>query len=297
MKVQEIRLIQEPTSSFILYHEKNPFTRWHYHPEYELVLIRKGRGRRMVGDHIDRFADNDLVLIGSNLPHEWLCDRKYFENNSGFLGEGIVIQFLRNFLGDRFLEIPENYMLKKVLENSLRGIELGGESKHKIKHYMLKMLDQNPSDRFYSLFNIFQALTELENQAFLSSPASLEPVRLKGHEPMRKALDYILQNYQQRIEIKDLLQITNMSNTAFYAAFKTTYRMSFKSYLLKIRVGYACRLLTDGAMTISEIAYDCGFENISNFNRQFKKIKEITPSEFQERVNTGITGRVRSDRV
>ena len=202
---------------------------------------------------------------------------------------------MNGYVTGNTLRTTADFVLKKVLANSLRGIELGGESKNKIKHYMLKMLDQNPSDRFFSLFNIFQALTELENQNFLSSPASLEPVQLMGHELMRKALDYILQNYQQLIEIKDLLQITNMSNTAFYAAFKTTYRMSFKSYLLKIRVGYACRLLTDGVMTISEIAYDCGFENISNFNRQFKKIKKITPSEFQERVNTGITGTVQSD--
>lgn len=287
MKVKEIRLLQEPTSSFILYHERNPFTRWHYHPEYELVLIRKGRGRRMVGDHIDRFKENDLVLIGPNLPHEWLCDQKYFKADGGFLGDGIVIQFLYNFLGKKFFDLPENFILKNVLSNSLRGIEISNESKSRIKHYMLQMLEQGSSDRLYSLLMIFQALADSENQHFLSSPTSLEPVMLQGHEPMRKALDFILQNYQNHIEIKDLLEITNMSNTAFYASFKSTYGMSFKSYLLKIRVGYACRLLTDGFMTISEIAYDCGFENISNFNRQFKKIKRITPTEFQDRVNNG----------
>ncbi len=295
MKVKEIRLLQEPTSSFILYHEKNPFTRWHYHPEYELVFIKKGRGRRMVGDHIDRFADNDLVFIGPNLPHEWLCEKKYFKEYGRFTGEGIVIQFLHNFLGEGFFDIPENFVLKNVLANSQRGIELSGESKQKIRHYMLKMLDENSSDRFFSLFNIFHALKESEDQNFLSSPTSMEPVQMMGHEPMRKALDFILQNYQKHIEIKDLLQITNMSNTAFYAAFKTTYRMSFKSYLLKIRVGYACRLLTDGHMTISEIAYDCGFENISNFNRQFKKIKGITPTEYQDRVNVDMAHSLQTD--
>ena len=98
---------------------------------------------------------------------------------------------------------------------------------------------------------------------------------------MQKALQYILQNFQKQIQIKDLLQVTNMSNTTFYNAFIYTYRMTFKSYLLNVRIGYACRLLIDATKSISEIAYESGFENLSNFNRQFKKIKGITPSEFQ----------------
>jgi AraC-like DNA-binding protein len=102
---------------------------------------------------------------------------------------------------------------------------------------------------------------------------------------MQKALKYVLQNFQNPITVKDLLEITNMSNTSFYAAFKKTYRMPFKDYLLNIRVGYACKLLTDGSYTISGVAYKSGFENISNFNRQFKKIKGITPSGFQLNVN------------
>lgn len=242
----------------------------------------------MVGDYIGRFIENDMVLIGSNLPHEYLCDSEFFNGNEGFKGEGLVIQFLHDFLGKHFFDIPENYKLKSILAESLRGIEISGESKNKIKYYMNKMLDQSHDERLFSLFSIFEVLTRYEDQNHLSSPASLDSIQLMKDDPMRKALDFILQNYHKYIEIKDLLEITNMSNTAFYAAFKRSYRMSFKSYLLQIRIGYACRLLTDGSQTISEIAYDCGFENISNFNRQFKKIKGITPSEFQERVNRGM---------
>ena len=288
-------MLQEPNASFILYNEKNTFTRLHYHPEYELVFIRKGAGRRIVGDHIDRFVEGDLVLVGSNLPHEWLCDRRYFKKDGSFMGEGIVIQFLHGFLGEQFFDLPENYLIKSMLADSLRGIEIFGESKAVIRQHMLSMLDQNLTDRLFSLFMIFQTLTRTEDQTLLSSSASIESVTLMEQEPLRKARDYILQNYQKHIEIKDLLQITNMSNSAFYAAFKKTYRMSFKSFLLKIRVGYACRLLSDGSLTISEIAYDCGFENMSNFNRQFKNIKDITPSEFRDTFNKDIDKAIQAD--
>jgi AraC-like DNA-binding protein len=99
---------------------------------------------------------------------------------------------------------------------------------------------------------------------------------------MQKAIKHLLQNFQNPVHVKDLLEITCMSNTSFYTAFKETYRMSFKDYLLNIRVGYACKLLSDRAFSISGVAYKSGFENISNFNRHFKKIKGMTPSQFQE---------------
>lgn len=284
MKVAKVRLLQEPDKSFIYFRENNPFTPWHHHPEYELCLITKGRGKRMVGDNIDRFEINDLVFIGSFTPHEVLCDPEYFDHPDGFQGEGIVIQFVYDFLGEKFFAIPENNGLNKFIKESTRGYAFYGESKKKIISIMLKMEDMNDSERFYTIFSIFKIFASTKEFEILSSPAFSQPFWQDETGSMQKALKYILQNFQKQISIKDLLDITNMSNTSFYAAFKQTYRMPFKDYLLNIRVGYACKILTDPFQNISGIAYDSGFGNISNFNRQFKKIKGITPSQFQEQI-------------
>ena len=285
MKLTNIRLLKEPDKSFILYHETNPFSMWHYHSEYELVLIMKGRGRKMVGDYIDRFEENDLTLLGNNLPHEWLCDSEYFDENSGFGGEGMVIQFVYDFLGREFMEVSENAPLKTMLANSARGIEFFGETKQKIISIMLRMEMLSESEKLYELFSIFRIISTTNEYRLLASPATLESLEMSGNRPMQKALHYMLQHFQQNIQIKDLLRVTFMSNTAFCITFKQTYRMTFKEYLLNIRIGYACKLLTEGGHSISEVAYDSGFENISNFNRQFKKIKGITPSQYQEKRN------------
>ena len=284
MKVAKVRLLQEPDKSFIYYKENNPFTPWHHHPEYELCLITKGRGKRMVGDNIDRFDNNDLVFIGAYTPHEFLCDTEYYHHPDGFQGEGIVIQFVYDFLGDQFFRIPENSSLNKFLLSSTRGYSFFGESKKIIISIMLKMQEMNDIERFYSLFSIFKKISTTREFNVLSSPAFSTPFWIDESGPMQKVLKYILQNFQKHIIIKDLLEITNMSYTSFYAAFKQTYRMPFKDYLLNIRVGYACKLLTDASQNISGIAYDSGFGNISNFNRQFKRIKSITPSQFQEQI-------------
>lgn len=284
MKIASIRLLQEPDKSFIVYKENKPFTEWHHHPEYELVLITKGRGKRMVGDHINRFKENDLVFLGSYTPHEWQCDPEYFSDDEVFKGEGIVIQFLEDFLGDKFFDVPENKNIKNFLKESSRGFEISGEAKIKIIALILKMIDMNTFERLYALFSIFKILASTSELKLLSSPVSMSTFGPNENDPMQKALKYILQNFQKPIHLKDLLEITNMSNTAFYAAFKHSYRMTYKNYLLTIRIGYACRLLTSGSMNISEIAYTCGFENLSNFNRQFKRIKCITPTQFEEQI-------------
>jgi AraC-like DNA-binding protein len=286
MKIANIRLLQDPDKSFIFYKETNPFSQWHHHPEYELVLITKGRGKRMVGDHITRFEENDLVFVGTYTPHEWLCDPEYFSTSDGFRGEGIVIQFLHDFLGEKFFEIPENTNLKKFLEGSSRGYEFFGESKEKIRSIMLKMTNMNDFDRLHALFSVFKIFSVTKDYKILSSPSFLEPYYLNENEPIQKALKFILQNFHKQILIKDLLEVTNMSTSSFCTTFKNTYRMTFKDYLLSVRVGYACKLLTDSSQSISRAAYKSGFENISNFNRQFKKIKGITPSQFLKEVNS-----------
>jgi len=281
MKLENIRLLKDPDKSFIVYHETNPFSQWHHHPEYELVLITKGKGKRMVGDHIDRFVQNDLVLVGPYLPHEWLCDREYFDHPDGFRGEGIVYQFLNDFLGQQFFDIPENRNLKRLLDESIRGVKFYGTTKKNIISLMLDNYNLDGTERLYSLFSIFRILSKTNEYKLLCSPGFVEPLNTKGNDPMQKALEHIIQNFQTGVSMKDMIRVTNMSNTAFSMAFKKNYRMTFKEYLLNIRVGYACKLLTDATLNISQIAYNCGFENISNFNRQFKKIKGITPTYFQ----------------
>lgn len=283
MKIAKIRLLQESNKSFIVHNERSPFAPWHHHPEYELVLILRGKGRRMVGDHVDRFEENDLIFTGPFLPHQWICDNENCNGQSRMPDEAFVIQFVHDFLGEKFIEAPENIVLRKFLNESSRGYEFYGKSKNEIISILKRMIKMNDVERFYALFSIFEIFQSSKEYHFLSSPASVESFLLKGNEPMQKTLQYILQNFHKQIHIEDLLRITNMSYASFYSHFKTAYIFTFKDYLLNIRIGYACKLLMDDAHTIAQIAEDCGFENLSNFNRQFKRIKKMTPSNYQKK--------------
>lgn len=283
MKAVEITLLKDSRQSFVFYHERNPFSRWHYHPEYELVLIRKGVGKRMVGDSIDRFDEGDLVLLGSNLPHEWLCDDTYFNHPNGFQGEGIVIQFLENFLGETFVKLPENRRLQKLLDDSSRGCLLTGPIKEAITRLMVQMIDMEPDDRLYTLFNIFHILSKTTDYQLLASPSFMVSFQANYGNSMKKVIQYIMQHFQEKISMKTLLEIANMSSTTFSVVFKKTYNMTFSEYVLKMRIGYACSLLTDNTRSIAQVSVDAGFENLSNFNRLFKKVKGITPKEFRRK--------------
>lgn len=285
MEIANIRLFQAPNSSFIVYKENQPFSRWHQHPEYELVLITKGKGRRIVGDNIERFEENDLVFLGPYTPHEWLCDSKYMKNPDFFCGEGIVIQFLPDFLGKIFFEIHENHTLKEFLNKSYRGYSIQGRSKNDIMCIMHEMLNESNTERLYSLFLIFRIFATSIEINTLASNAFMATCPSNENSPMQKTLQFLMQNFHTQIQVKDMLCIANMSHTSFCAAFKYSYKMTFKDYLLNLRVGYACKILSDTTLQISEIAFNCGFENISNFNRQFKKMKGITPTKFQKQLN------------
>lgn len=241
----------------------------------------------MIGDNVDRFEENDLIFTGPFLPHQWICDVYPPGHPDNFQEKAFVIQFVYNFIGEKFFDVPENFTLKKFLGGSVRGYKFFGKVKTQIISVLQKMIKCNDAGRLYGLLSIFELFASTDEFSFLSSPASVESFILKENESMQKALQYIMQNFQKDIQIKDLLEVTNMSYASFYNYFKRSFKTHFKEYLLDIRVDYACKLLNDESVNISEIAYSCGFENLSNFNRKFRRLKNMTPSQFQKQLLTG----------
>jgi AraC-like DNA-binding protein len=288
MKIAKLRLPQQTDKSFIVHNEFYPFAPWHHHPEYELVMLLRGKGRRMVGDSVDRFTENDLIFTGPFLPHQWIPDIYFNGHPDNYQERAFVIQFLDDFLGERFFEVPENFSLKKFLAGSVRGYEFYGSAKKKIISILSRMMEGDDPGQLYGLLSIFEVFATTSEFHYLSSLASAESFMLKENEAMHRALQYIMQNFQKDIQIKDLLEVTNMSYATFYNYFRRNYKVPFKEYLLEIRVDYACKLLKDQSLNISEIAYNCGFENLSNFNRHFRRIKGMTPSQYQKELFASI---------
>lgn len=286
MKSVEQRLPQEFDKSFIVFHEKGQFfpCPWHYHPEYELVLVVKSTGRRMVGDHIGYFDEGDLVFMGPSLPHVWVNDPEYVEGRADQQAHGIVVQFVSSFLGNAFMAIPEMESFQKFLMSSGRGAVIFGKTRMEIASLMQSMITMNGLQRLSALLTIFDLLARSQEYDLLASPGFVHTVPQKSLDHFGRINEYIMKNFQDDIPLPRIANEANMAVTTFCNFFKEHYRVTFVEYLNSIRVGHACRLLAEENRNIVEVAYECGFNNLANFNRQFKKIKTMTPSEYRKKL-------------
>jgi AraC-like DNA-binding protein len=287
MKAIEQRLPQEYDKSFIVFRETGQFfpCPWHYHPEYELVQITSSTGRRMVGDHIGYFENDDLVFMGPKLPHVWLNDPQYINGEADNVADGIVIQFVSGFLGETFLNIPEIEDFKRVLELSDRGMVIKGQTREKINALMKQMLHSSGLKRLSILFTIFDLLATTKEYELLASPGYLQKTQLHCSDRFNKVTEYIMLNFDNDITLPDIASFSNMAVTTFCNFFKEYYRVTFVEYLNTVRIGYACKLLADKNKNVVEVAYESGYKNLANFNRQFKKFKQMTPTEYRRKVN------------
>lgn len=290
MKAIELRLRKDLDKSFIVFREQGKLfpCPWHYHPEYEFVLVTKSTGRRMVGDHIGYFGAGDLVFMGPMLPHVWVNDPEYFEEGSLEEADAIVIHFVPDFLGEKFLQIPEMEKLSNFLQLSNRGMHITGETSEKIAVLMTQILDMNGMQRLVALFNIFEILSTTSEYQLLASPGYVQNNHPRSSDRHSKVTEFIMRNFDREITLPEAAAAANMAITTFCNFFKTHYRMTFVEYLNVVRVGHACKLLADKNKTIVGVAYECGFNNLANFNRQFKKLKNMPPSEYRKTINTEV---------
>lgn len=286
MEYVELNLPQEPDKSFVVFKEIGKFfpCPWHYHPEYELVSVVKSTGRRMTGDHIGYFKEGDLALLGPFLPHLWANDAEFVNGKGNSLAEAIVIHFKENSLGDQLFKIPEMESFNNFLKMSNRGISIKGEAKAKINSLMKKMPDSNGLQRLSFLFSIFDILSGIVEYELLASPGFVENINLNGTDRLKKVIDYVIKNFDQDITLPKAASHANMSLTSFCNFFKGNYRLTFVEYLNSVRVGHACKLLTEKDRRIVDVAYGSGYNSLANFNKQFKRYKQMTPTEYRKAV-------------
>lgn len=290
MKAIEKRLPRDFDKSFIVFRENGKFfpVPWHYHPEYELVLVTKSTGRRMVGDHIGYFQEGDLVFMGPRLPHVWVNDTEYNEQ-SDLEADAIVIHFEDSFLGKNFMGIPEMESFKKFLNLSNCGMAIKGKTRVRVIALMEKMLLlQGGLHRLSLLLEIFDLLAVNNEYEILASQGYIQHIQsdINCSDKFSKVTDYIMRNFDRDITLPEIADVANMALTTFCNFFKEHYRVTFVEYLHKVRIGHACKLLGEKKQNVVEVAYECGFNNLANFNRQFKKLKKMTPSEYRRMINT-----------
>jgi AraC-like DNA-binding protein len=235
-----------------------------------------------VGDSIEEFEEGDLILIGSNLPHVWKNDTSYFQPNSSLRVESQVVQFLPDCFGKDFLNLKEMGSIRRLFEKSKRGLRITGKTKEKILSLMTQLIENTKGVQRIGLFlNILELIAESEEVIFLSSEGFLDSYHRFDTETINRVYEFTLSQFNRRILIEEAAAIAHMSVANFCRYFKNRTQKTYIQFLTEVRIGYACRMLIENKKSIQQIAFDCGFHNISNFNRSFRLLKHQNPMAYR----------------
>lgn len=258
----------------------------HYHEEFELNFIQNGNGaKRVIGDHIEEIEDLELVLVGPNLQHGWFTHKL-----QGQPLHEITIQFHRDLFDDKFLQRNQMSAIRKMFEKSLKGILFSKETTKGIMPRLFALTEKHGFDSVLELLSILHDLSTSRNIRILSNTTfnNTETISYNSRR-VNTVMEHLNKNFQKDVSLNEVSKLIAMSEVAFSRFFKLRTGKTFVDTLNEVRLGHASRMLIDTTQSINEIAYRCGFNNMSNFNRIFKKKKNCTPKEFRLAYNsTGV---------
>lgn len=255
---------------------------WHFHSEFELILITRSSGIRFVGDSVSRFLPGDLVLVGPNLPHLWRNNPSYYAEDSEKSVSTFVIKFHPDFLGAEFFSLTEFATIQALLKKAIFGIHFGIETSKKFKKQILLLVNLNGADRVIQLLYMLNELSKCKDYILLSQSDMRQSVKDKKNR-WTTVIKYMSDNYANDITLSEMADIACMTTNSFCRFFKNMTNKSFTNFLNEIRINNATRLLLQNELNISDVSYKVGYKSITNFHRQFKNIMSITPSEYKRR--------------
>lgn len=257
----------------------------HFHEEFELNFIKNAKGaRRVIGDHVEDIDDIEIVLVGPNLQHGWFTHKC-----KGKTIEEITIQFHRDLFDDTFLQRNQMSFIRNLLLHSSRGILFSKETSLAIMPRIRQLTHKQGFDSVLELMSLLHDLSTSRNFRMLSTDSFNIESHSYNSRRIEKIMYFIKNNFNQNITLTDAAKIAGMTEVSLSRFFKQRTGKTYIDTLNEVRLGNASRMLIDTTHSINEIAYKCGFNNISNFNRLFKKKKDSTPKEFREAyTSTGI---------
>jgi len=285
MNPKLLKVITHPNQSFSIRHDEVPYfyNSWHLHPELELVHIQKGSGVQFIGDNIRQFKSDDLILVGSNVPHLWRCDEIFFQHNPKLKAIATVAHFREDFWGKDFLDLPENKKIKELMITAKRGVSIKGKRKAVVIELMQNMLSAENTDRIIFLLKILNIIAHnSHSNSLITSKGFQQGLELKETERINNIYNYSLTHFREKISLNKISGIANISPHSFCRFFKSYTRKTYNHFLQELRVGHACKLLIQNKLNITQVCYESGFNNATNFYKSFKKITGKSPLEYQK---------------
>ncbi len=284
MKPELLKVLSKPDQSFSIRHDVVPYfyNRWHFHPEVELLYIENGSGIQFMGDNITRFKKGDMILVGSNLPHFWKCDDIYFEKNSKLKATATVVHFREDFWGKEFLELLENRKIKELFNKAKKAVVIHGKTKKEVCKLMVNLLHAQGTERIILLLQVLKSIASSRNTKIISSTTFDQSYENKETDKINIIYKYSLENYKNKIPLTKIAAQANISPKSFCRYFKSHTRKTYNTFLQELRVGHATKLLIENKLNITQICYNSGFNNVTNFYKSFKKITGKTPLDYQK---------------
>ncbi|MEM9819636.1 MAG: AraC family transcriptional regulator [Bacteroidota bacterium] len=255
------------------------YDRLHFHPELQITLIIKGYGTLFIGDRVLPFRENDLIVIGPSVPHMWKNDPIFYEAPPIGM-EAISIHFNRDTLGASFWALPELGRIHTFFHRASRGIAIHGALRTSLAELIQKMVRTEGFGRLILLMEVLHALAIDETDQEVLASIGFDVGETIEDQKLNRVFQYVIDHFQGPMTLEEVARVANLSTSAFCRYFKLRTRKTFVRFLNEIRIGAACRHLLEGKSNVTEIAYQVGFNNLSNFNRQFKKIKGYTPTTY-----------------
>lgn len=283
MKLLQTEITPGTNSYISLIERDEPYFKapFHFHPELELVYIKEGYGKRIIGDTIEPFEAGDMVFIGSNLPHVWLNDELFYKGFNYLRAKAIVLYFNRNVFDPAFYDMHESGKINDFFKKAARGICIEGKTKELVARKLEKLLKKKDFNKTVGLFEILHLLSEAKQISFITSDGYTQLQKVSETDRLAEVYKYIQNHYNEDINLSIIAGIANLTPQSFCRLFKKRTNKHFIEYLTEVRISNACRFLLDADLNISEIAYNCGYKTVSNFSKVFKGITGITPKGYR----------------
>ena len=257
----------------------------HKHPEYQITYVIRGHGTLVCDDYLGRFEPGTLFMVGSNQPHVMQCDEEYYQGDESKTVFAVSIFFRQDSLGREFLRLEETQGLQKFLALGKQGIQFSADTAAIVGPMLEEMMPYKGFDLVVSYISILKHLMD-DSDATTLSHFQRTMTDNEGQR-MNAVMQYTMKNFREPISIDAIASVANMTPNAFCKYFKVRTRKTYLNYLNEIRIAYACRQLQDYNLSVSQVAHQSGFQNLSHFNRCFKRVMGITPGKYGREMNRG----------